>query len=297
MENFEPEDGGVYDVKVSLHKENTENTSMAASYFTNRVIVRYDEAAEAGKRYDIRLTTTKSSWITDLKYKTVNGEFVRADIVAEDTEKDSKTYRIYADSLEDIIKVSPCVVPMGGAYPVCDLITDLTDVIVITDSIGADRADLVAKISVATEITKKRNIYTDESYAALLAAMETAQSVLENENATQNTIDAATKALVTVIDNLVVDEDKLDDKTELKRIMEEAAAIEKGKHTDTAWQALQEVITAAKKVYDTLEASQSEVDTAKKSLNIAMTIFNSSEDASTLDKAHLSDGIYSVYIY
>ena len=58
----------------------------------------------------------------------------------------------------------------------------------------------------------------------------------------------------------MIDESKLAKKTALETAINEAKTLEKGNHTDTAWNALQEAIADAQAVYDTLEASQTEVD-------------------------------------
>ena len=94
---------------------------------------------------------------------------------------------------------------------------------------------------------------------------------------------------------LVIDESKLANKTALETAINEAKALQQGNHTATAWNALQEAIADAQAVYDTLEASQTEVDTAAKSLNTAVTLFQNSGEASELDKNNLEDGVYSVY--
>lgn len=294
MDKFIPVDGGVYNISSMILKNGVTAVSMADNYFQRSVTIRYNENAEEGKKYDIRVTTNKASWITDFKYKDNSGEYVQADIVDNDIASDTRVYRIYADNLETAVKISPCVVPMGGDYPICDLALDLTNVIDISASVGVDKADLNAAINKAVEITEKNNVYTADSYSAMLAALEEAQKIAELSAPTQNAVDTAAKNLNDSIDGLVVDESKLADKLVLETALNDAKAIMKGNHTDTAWNALQEAIADAQAVYDTLEARQSEVDSAVKALNTAVTLFNSSGEASTLDKNNLKDGIYSV---
>ena len=48
------------------------------------------------------------------------------------------------------------------------------------------------------------SIYTAESYAVLTAAVAEANTVMENENATQEEVDAAVQSVQTAIDGLVV---------------------------------------------------------------------------------------------
>ena len=130
--------------------------------------------------------------------------------------------------------------------------------------------------------------------------LEAAQTIAENDTATQDAVNNAAKELETAMTvggegGLMIDESKLANKTALETAINEAKALEKGNHTDTAWNALQEAIADAQAVYDTLEASQTEVDAAAKALNTAVTLFQNSGESSTLDKNNLKDGVYSVY--
>lgn len=294
MDSFVPSDGGVYNVSSSILKNGISSLSMADSYFQKNVTVRYTANAGAGKKYDIRVTTTKANWITDSKYQNAEGEYVTADIVENNNASNTRVYRIYAASLDKPIKVSPCVVPMGGDYPICDLSLDLANVVDISASASVDTADLNAAINKALEITEKNNVYTTDSWSALNKALEQAQKIAELAVPTQVNVNAAKNALASAIDGLEVDESKLADKLALRTTIDDAKAIQKGNHTDTAWNALQEAIADAEGVFNTLEARQDEVDASVRSLNTAVTLFNSSGDASTLDKNNLKDGIYSI---
>lgn len=286
MESFEPEEGHYYEVSYSLRK-NDGSFSMADAYFTDVAQVKYENG-----KYEIRFTTTSADLITGMRYK--SGETAEdADITSESGK--TRTYRIYADSLDKTIDITPRVAPMGNTYATCYMIFDLEQVMDITESMDVDTADLTAAISKATAITDKRNVYTTASYSAMLSALAEAEKIAALSAPTQSAVDEAQSALTAAIDALVVDESKLADKTTLASAIADAKALEKGSHTDTAWNALQDAITDAQSVYDTLEASQSEVDSAVKALNNTVTVFNSSGDSSTLDKNKLEDGVYSVY--
>ena len=189
---------------------------------------------------------------------------------------------------------------MSNNYATCYMHFDLTKVLDVTDTVGSDTADLNAAINAAIEITEKRNVYTDESYQNFLTVLEEAQAIAELSAPTQSAVDEAAEALVKAMTvggegGLVIDESKLANKTALETAINEAKALQQGNHTDTAWNALQEAIADAQAVYDTLEASQTEVDTAAKSLNTAVTLFQNSGEASELDRFNLEDGVYSVY--
>ena len=65
----------------------------------------------------------------------------------------------------------------------------------------ADKSILEEVLAEASEVDA--NAYTAESYAALQAAVAEASDVYNNENATQEEVDAAVTSVQTAIDNLV----------------------------------------------------------------------------------------------
>lgn len=285
MENFEAQEGHSYNIDFALLKIDG-TTSMANEYFKKVAQVKYSDG-----KYEIRYTTIKPDWITDMLYGNDNK---KADIIGGD-EVTTREYRIYADSLIERIPITPKVVPMGS-YATCYMVFDPEKAIDITDSVGVDKADLNAAINKAVEITEKNNVYTSDSYTAMLAVLEEAQKVAELSTPMQSAVDNAKNKLMLAIESLVVDESKLAVKLALETALSDAKAVVKGNHTDTAWNALQKAIADAQAVYDTLEARQSEVDAAVKALNTAVTLFNSSGEASTLDKNNLADGVYSLNV-
>lgn len=66
----------------------------------------------------------------------------------------------------------------------------------------ADKTALKAALADAAQKLAESDVYTEESVAALKEAVELAQSVLDNSNAAQAEIDAATTAVRTAIENL-----------------------------------------------------------------------------------------------
>ncbi|MBR2189163.1 MAG: NEAT domain-containing protein [Eubacterium sp.] len=288
MEEFIPVDGGAYTVGFELRKADG-TYSMAHDYFDHNAQVRLQDGT-----YDIRFTTTAASMISAMRYTNPKGETLQTEVVAEDG--DRRTYRMYSDTLEERITVSPRVKPMGDAYVSCYMYFDLAKVVDITDSIGADKADLNAAIVRANEILEKRNIYTSDTWNALENALKGAQEIAALEAAKQSVINRTAASLTEAIEALQIDQAKLADTSELKSAIETAEALTKGNHTDTAWEALQEAIVDAKAVLNEPTSSKSEVTSALKSLNTAVKLFNSSGEASTLDPASLEDGQYSVYV-
>ena len=283
-----PAQGHTYSVKYRLYKSGRGDAlSMADSYFTKTATVRYKDGLFA-----IAFTTTKSSWIPDMHYY-MDGELRAAELLEKNNTTDHATYRIYAYNLEDIVVINPFVTPMGYA-PICDLRFNTQEIIDITDTLpSVDKTDLVAAINRAAAELRK-SIYTDASYNALKAASDAAKTVNAAAGATEEEVAAATSALNSAIDGLRVDPAKLANKASLKAALDEAKAIRKGSHTDTAWNALRDAIADAQAVYDTLEAKQSEVDAAARALKTAITLFGSSGEASKLDKDNLQDGAYTL---
>lgn len=285
MDKFIPEEGHYYNINYSLKKIDG-SFSMADSYFTNIAQVKY-----VNGRYEIRYSSTSADLINGMRY---NADGIEQDADVVEQNGNTITYRIYADSLENKIDITPRVAPMGNVYTTCYMELDLTKAMDVTASVGVDTADLNAAINKALEITEKNNVYTVESWSALLAALEQAQTIAGAALPSQVEVDNAQHDLTKAIDGLEVDKGKLADKLALRTAIDNAKAIEKGNHTDTAWNALQEAIDDAEGIFNTLEARQSEVDASVRSLNTAVTLFNSSGEASMLDKNNLADGIYSI---
>ena len=284
------EDGHTYKVNYKLYKSGQTVLSMSSSYFLDYATVRYKNG-----KYEVNMTTTQSSYISDMDYYDEAGNRLDAELVDKDAIKDTATYRVKLDKLDEYV-LSPYVVPMGY-YPQCDVRFDLNSIIDITDTLPAvDLSELNIAINKALEITDKNNIYTNASYSALTKALEEAQKVAADTLSSQEEADAAKDALNQAIEALAVDDNKIANKTNLKSALDEANKIEKGNHTDSAWNTLKDVIADAQAVYDDQYATQKEVDSAVKSINNAVTLFNNSGEASTLDKNNLADGVYSVYV-
>ena len=284
------EEGHTYRIDYKLYKSGLTVESMSAGYFDSYAVVRFKNG-----KYEVKLKTNKASYISDMDYYQGDTR-LDADLVENNVAEDTATYRVIADNLKDRLVISPYVVPMGY-YPKCDVVFDTTNIVDISDQVpSVDLSDLNIAINEALAITEKNNIYTDESYSDFLKALEAAQTVAGDKLSTQEEADKALEALKNAMNGLKVDENKLADKAALKAQIDEAKAITKGTHTDSAWNALQEAIADAEEVYNTTEARQSEVDKAAKALKTAVTLFNNSGEASKLDKNDLADGVYSIYV-
>lgn len=286
------ETGHYYNVNCKLLKSNTQNSSMAGGYFSEKAQIR----KRVDGTYEIYLTCNKMSWVNNLSTYGEDGKRYDAEIISQDAENDILKVRVIMDSIPVPFKLNMYVAPMGY-YPNCDVYLDLTSLQDITDSMPiGDTVDLSVAYNKATALTAKRNIYTDDSYSALTNAIATGEAVLANNNSSQEEIDAAKTVLTVAMEGLVIDESKLANKQELNAAINEAKALEKGNHTTTAWNALQDAIANAQTVADDIYVTQAETDSAKLTLTLVVTMFNNSGEASSLDKDNLEDGVYTVNV-
>ena len=133
----------------------------------------------------------------------------------------------------------------------------------------ADKSDLKNKIDEAAAIDLSG--YTEESAAALRAALEAAQAVYDDENALQERIDKALTDLTAAMAGLTERPSDVD-KSLLKVLLDEAAAAlaeESAYIHDDAWTAFVSANTAAKAVYDNNAATAEDVADAIDSLGSA----------------------------
>ena len=142
---------------------------------------------------------------------------------------------------------------------------------------------------------------------ALQAAINTAQSVLEDQTASQNVIDAAKTAAdqaKQAFDN--AKQTAAVNKTELQSSIEAASSdmnatpvsadgkdVPNGSQyvDQAAKEALQTAIEAAQSVYDKTEVTQNEVDSAKADLETAKETFDNAKQTATADKPALDEVI------
>ena len=111
--------------------------------------------------------------------------------------------------------------------------------------------------------------YTKDSYKAVADALAAAKVVADNEDATQEDVDAATKALTDAIDALQLIPGTVD-KSALIEAIAKAEALNKSEYTESSYQAVADALAAAKVVAEKDNATQEEVDAAAKALIDAM---------------------------
>ncbi len=144
----------------------------------------------------------------------------------------------------------------------------------------ADKTALNTAITAAEALVEAD--YTAETWAAMQTALSEAKTVAANEEATQEEVDAAAKALndaVTALEKPVV---VIVDKTALNAAIEAAEALAEADYTAETWAAMAEALTAAKTVAADEEATQEEVDAAAKALNDAVAALEKAEEPAKL---------------
>ena len=125
-------------------------------------------------------------------------------------------------------------------------------------------------IANARELAQDTATYTEESRAALNAAVDAAQKVLEDANATQETVDKQTEAVEAAIKALV--KIKVSAETDkLKEAVKEAEELVKDteKYSEESLKALRDAIALAQGVLEDTNATQAQVDEALKAVNDA----------------------------
>lgn len=131
--------------------------------------------------------------------------------------------------------------------------------------------------------------YTAESWAVFAEALNNASTVLTDDTATQETVDAAVSALQSAMDALVsAGTPVIPDKAELKELIDYVESLDSSVFTYTTWSALTNPLNTAKTVYANEEATEEEIASALSSLQTAVTglivYVPGDKHASTLDE-------------
>lgn len=152
-----------------------------------------------------------------------------------------------------------------------------------------DKKALTDKIAEAKAIQK--GDYTDESFAALQAAIQSAEEAAGAVD-TENALQAVVRALQEAIDGLrKADVAAPLDKKALTDKIAEAKAIEKGDYTDESYEALQAAIRAAEEAVEGIETEEA-LQTAVKNLQEAIDGLRTEEaPEQPIDKKALTDKI------
>ncbi len=199
--------------------------------------------------------------------------------------EDDILVQVYVPVMENILS--------GGGTKFARIIVDwstLKEAEEIDETV--DRTALKNAVEDAQTKLSQTETYTSASLDALEKILNEAINVLNDDNASQSQIDAKRIELNHALKALV--EIKSTDRTALESMIADAKEVEKGKHTDTAWNEFQDAITTAQNSYKNNDLTQTEIDAAVNELKAAIQRFNNSELVSELDKNKLEDGIYSL---
>ena len=113
---------------------------------------------------------------------------------------------------------------------------------------------------------EKIDEYTKATADAFMAAREAAQSVYDNQEATQEQVNAAYDTLLQAIFGLRL----IPDKSKLEELLKEAEGIDLAKYTEETVVVFRTVLAKAEAVFGNGNASETEVKEAEKMLRAAM---------------------------
>lgn len=130
-----------------------------------------------------------------------------------------------------------------------------------------NKEKLQLAVNEAKELAEKD--YTAESWSIFASALEEAESVLAKEDAAQEEVDTALKNLQDAKDNLVKQEKKDVDKTQLKKAVKACAKLKCINYTRESWKPFSKALIKAEKILVKRKATQEEVDTALENLQSA----------------------------
>ncbi len=116
---------------------------------------------------------------------------------------------------------------------------------------------------------KNPDDYTPESAGKLEEALQKAEDVLKNENATQEEVDKAAEELQKALDELTEKETPVN-KGDLQDLLDKAEGVDKDKYTPDSIKELEKEIEDAKEILGKDDATQEEVDRAKEELQDAL---------------------------
>ena len=156
------------------------------------------------------------------------------------------------------------------------------EALVKAEETAVSKAALQIAVEMAGNVTEEQ---LDKVVPAVVtefnAALEEARTILANDNATQEEVDASFARLSVAMHML---EFLKGDKAELQDLVDSTADLVEGNYTEESWSALQEALTNANTVLNNENAMQEEVDGAYDNLQAAI---NGLEEAEVVDKSLL----------
>lgn len=154
---------------------------------------------------------------------------------------------------------------------VADAAKTLTDAIEALEEvvpIVVDKAALKEQIDKAEALNSED--YTAESWSTVEAALAVAKYVYDDENASEEKVTEASKALIDAMEALEEEVPVVVDKTELKEQIDRAKALNSKDYTAESWSNLKNALTVAEYVYNNANATENEVVGVTTALNKAI---------------------------
>ncbi len=159
----------------------------------------------------------------------------------------------------------------------------------------AETSVLEELVTTVTDFNNDEGTYTEESYSALQEAIEAANTVLNDSDATQEEVDAALSNLQAAYDALVEatsttdpDESQNTDISDLTTLVEELSVLSDNSiknyfNSVSSYADLAETINAANNVLNDENATQEEIDEAVATLESAFATFAKEVESANLD--------------
>ena len=137
-----------------------------------------------------------------------------------------------------------------------------------TEPIPVDKEALQNAVNDAAKLVEAD--YTPDTWAALEEALANANTVLADEEATQEAVDSALSALEAAVEGLEPAAPTPADKEALQNAVNDAAKLAEEDYTPDTWAALEEALAQANAVLADEEATQEAVDSALSALEAAV---------------------------
>ncbi len=272
------------DIQISMDNENwTTVGSFDDSKLDNTV--SFDQTMV--KYVRILLTEAKSNWYqiaeVNFTFEQVPEDNTLRDLIAEAKEIDleGKDIEAVADFVDALIEAQK-------VYAENSLETQVVEEALQNAINNLEKEVTVSKTALSIAVEMAGNV-TEADLENVVpavvtefnAALEEARTILANDNATQEEVDASFARLSVAMHML---EFLKGDKAELQDLVDSTADLVEGNYTEESWSALQEALTNANTVLNNENAMQEEVDEAYDNLQAAI---NGLEEAEVVDKSLL----------
>ena len=264
----------------------TEAVDRALTWLSDRqnaVTGRFDFSAEAAAQVVVALTAMNIDPTTDPRF-TKNG-VNPLDALLTYYNAASGAFRHTDEGGDDKMATDQAAYALVSYYRLTHTMTALYDMSDVFGDDGDDGGDVIdppvppivnksaLNSAIAGALSLQETDYTTASWIPLQEALELAQAVSADTNATQEAVDAATSALHTALLGLVpVDPLAAVNKAVLNGTITEAASLASSstRFTAVSWQAVAAALTTAQAVAANPSATQAEIDSAAAALRAAL---------------------------